>query len=249
MGTDIWEFTLYFPRELLVYFENFKAQLKAVLKDYSNCVSISINDEFYSFLIALSRDAYNKNLLFIKDKIIEIILLYYKPKTLINSIKNFDIKNHDNIILLDILCSFDLDDDKREIFNHLSLCNRLFLNSFVNFKLKSLKKRWIETAELINQNEMFIAESGIKKELIQFLMEGIESKVDVAKLTRNGIIANSKKLENNMIFYSLYDYDSTLFTLIRNYPKKIEIVDYKNFDARLIQNLHDLFGKNLILLD
>ena len=92
MRTDIWEFTLYFPRELLVYFENFKLQLKAVLKDCSNCISISINDDSYSFLIALSRDAYNKNLLFIKDKIIEIILLYYKPKTLINAIKNFDIK-------------------------------------------------------------------------------------------------------------------------------------------------------------
>ena len=249
MGTKIWEFSLYFPRELLAYFENFKTQLKMTLKDYPNCVSISITDDMYCFLIALSKDAYNKNILFIKDKIIDIILVYYKPKALISQIKDFDIKNHDNIILLDILSNFDLEEDRQEIFNHLSLCDKLYLSSFVTFKLKSLKKRWAETAELINQNNMFINESGIKKELIQFLMEGLESKTDIVRLTSNGIILNTKLLDSKMLFYSMYDYDSILFTLISIFPKKIEIENYRTFDISLIQNLYDLFGNRLVLLE
>ena len=48
-----------------------------------------------------------------------------------NAIKDFDIKNHDNIILLDILSNFDIEEDKKEIFNHLSLCGQLYLSSFV----------------------------------------------------------------------------------------------------------------------
>lgn len=249
MGTKIWEFSLYFPRELLIYFEKLKKQLKQILNVYPNCVSISISDDMYCFLIALSKEAYSKNILFIKDKIIEIILIYYKPKTLISQIENFDIKNHDNIILLDILSNFDQEEDKKEIFNHLSLCEKLYLSSFVNFKLKSLKKRWIETAELINQNNLFLNENGIKKELIQFLMEGLESKVEYVKLTQNGIKLNNNVIENISLFYSLYDYDNTLFTLINIFPKKIEIENYKSFDISLIQNLHNLFGDKLILKD
>lgn len=249
MGTEIWEFSLYFPRELLIYFERLKQQLKQVLKDYPNCVSISITDNLYCFLIALSKDAYYKNLLFIKDKIIEIILVYYKPKTLMTEIKNFDIKNHDNIILLDILSNFDIEDDRKEIFKSLSLCDKLYLSSFVTFKLKSLKNRWIETAELINQNNLFINESGIRKEIIQFLMEGLECKTDAVKLTQNGIKIGEETIENNSLFYSMYDYDNVLFTLISIFPKKIEVENYRSFDVSLIQNLHDLFGNKLVLLD
>ena len=249
METNIWEFTLYFPRELLAYFESFKTCLKAVLNNYPNCVSISVSDDLYCFLIALSKDAYNKYLLFIKDKIIEIILLYYKPKTLINQIKDFDIKNHDNIILLDILSNFDIETDKREIFNHLSLCNKLYLSSFVTFKLGSLKKRWTETAELINQNNLFLNEKGIKKDLIQFLLEGLESKTDIVRLTQNGINKDGQITETNSLFYSMYDYDNILFTLISCYPKKLEVENYRSFDVNFIQNLSELFGEKLVLLD
>lgn len=249
METNIWEFTLYFPRELLAYFEKFKTHLKAVLKDYPNCVSISVDGDLYCFLIALSKDAYNQNILFIKDEIIEIILLYYKPKALMSQIKDFDIKNHDNIILLDILSNFDIETDKQEIFNYLSLYKKLYLSSFVTFKLKSLKNRWLDTAELINQNNLFLDKKEIKKDFIQFLMEGLESKTDIVKLTKNGINKDGKIIETNSLFYSMYDYDDVLFALISIFPKKIEVENYKSFDASLIQNLYDLFGNRLVLLD
>lgn len=249
METKYWEFSLYFPRELFIYFENLKKQLKDLLSNQPNCVSISIADDGYCFLLALSKEAYNKNLLFIKDKIIDIILFYYKPKTIINSIKNFDIKSHDNVILIDILSSFDIEDDKKEIFKCLSLCKKLYLSSFVTFKLKNLQKRWIETAELVNQNSLFVNNKIIKKELIKFLIDGIESKVDYLKLTKDGIEKNNQRIENFYIFYSIFDYDSLLFTLISNYPKKIEVENYKSFDAHFIQNLYDLFGNRLVLID
>ncbi len=253
MEANFWEFSLYFPRELLCYFEKLKYELKNKLSDEKNCVSISICDDNYIFLIAIDKYSYQKNILFIKESIADIILLYYKPKIIIESIKNLDMRAHDNVILIEILSSFDMIEDRNEIIKNLSLCNKLFLNSFVIFRLKNLISNWHDTGELVNQNSLFMADEKVKKELMLFLMDGLVSRVENIKIKSNGNMIEFKNenshISTNTVFYSLLDYDGALFTLISNYPKKIEVEDYKKFDVHFIQNLYDLFGNRVKLLD
>ena len=186
----------------------------------------------------------------IKEKIAEIIMVYYKPKTIINSIKNFNLKSHDNVVFIDILTSFDFEEDKNKIISKLSLCEKLFLDSFVNFKLQNLLSSWKETGDLINQNSLFMVDKSIKTELIQFLMNGIVSRAEKVKVAfDNDKILLNGKICQQTLHYSLYDFDGALFSLIKNYPKKIEVENYKNFDVNFIQNLHELFADKVSLVE
>ena len=254
METKFWEFSLFFPRELFSYFSELKSNLKNKFILEKNCVSISFCnenvDDKYVFLIAVTEDVYKKNILYIKSQIAKIILLYYKPKTILSVIKNFDLINHDNVILLDILSNFDATDDINYILSNLSLCDKMYLDSFVCFKLKYLKKRWKEIGGLINENSHFLMDTAIKNELMQFLMDGIETGVEFVKLSSNGskiYIQSTEKLECNNIYYSKLDYDDLLFTIISNKPKKLEVECYKNFNVNFINELSILFGNKLIL--
>ena len=251
METGYWEFSLFFPRELLCYFEELKTELKLLFLDKKCCVTTSTFDDKYIFMIALEKEAYMKHILLIKQKIADIILIFYKPKTINDAINNFDLKHHDNVILLDILSNFDADADKCYILKNLGLCDKLHIDSFVNFRLAHLKNRWKEIGHLINENSLFLMDEGVRKELMQFLMNGIDTGVDFAKLSLvdskiyiDCSLGNSKPKN---IYYSLFDYDNVLFELISQNPKQIEVFGYQNFDANFVQNLSDLFGNKLIL--
>lgn len=250
MDTNFWEFSIYFPRELLCYFETLKTSLKSILKDTPSCLNMSIVGDDYCFLIAMTKDMYSKNIMFLKEQIAEIIMLYYKPKIIINSIKNFDAKSHDNVILIDILTSFDFSEDTNDIISQLSFCGKIYINSFVYFKLQKLVKSWLETGELINQNSLFMTDGSVKKELMKFLMNGIVSKLESIKLMiKNKKICFSLPILTQPLHYFIYDYDAVLFSLIKNYPKRIEVEDYKNFDVQFLQNLHEVFNDKLVLIE
>lgn len=252
METKFWEFSLHFPRELLSYFETLKTDLKQRLTQ-AHCVSICSGEQNFSILFALSKKDYCQNILFLKEKLADIILLFYKPKCIMKSIKNFDMQCHDNVILLDILSGFDRADDFKYIFERLSLIDKMYLSSFVHFKLCNLEARWRDVGNLINENSFFLMDKGVKKELMKFLMQGITTRTNCIKLSsQNGkIFARSEdsSITCPKIYYSLFDFDSLLFAIIVNSPKKIEISNYKNFDVRFIQSLHELFGSKLKLLE
>ena len=253
MDTKYWEFSIYFSRELLPYFENLKSNLKQKLVDSKNCISILVDEQNYVFSLALEKCDYQKNLLFLKESIADIVLIYYKPKFIIKSIKNIDMKSHDNTILIDILANFDYLDNKKYIIDNLSFCSKLFFDSFVYFRLKKLVLDWKETAELVNQNSLFLNDIKTKKELSKFLLDGIASQIDVVRLSQKDktyfITNNEKNLNYNSIFYSQNEYDDVLFSLINKYPKKIEVANYKKFDVHFIQNLYDLFGNRIELVE
>ena len=249
MNANIWEFSLYFPRELLGYFESLKKQLKQNFFNEKNCIDILIKDDFYVFMLALEREVYNKNILKIKYQIAEIILLYYKPKILIGTINNFDLSNNQNKVLIDILTNFEADLDKSLIVENMSLINKLFLESFVSFKLASLTKKWQDSANLINENSLFLQDDGIKKELLQFLMQGLTTNVDYLKLTNSVLTDGKNEIDNKKVFYSQTDYDNMIFTLINLYPKKIEIENYKQYKIEFLELISNLFGEKVTLLE
>lgn len=253
METKLWELSLFFSRQLLPYFQELQNELKSHFACEKNCISILIDENnLYVFLIALPWQLYEKNILLIKQKIAQIIISFYKPKTILSSTKNFDVSNHSNAILLNILSNFDAVFDENDILKNLSLCGKVFLDSYINFKLKSAKNRWKEIGNLVNANTLFLSNEKVKIELMQFLMTGIDSKTEIVKLSSKNnqlTVEGSRFVKLQKHFYSQTDYDNLLFALIGSKPKKIEIYGYKNFDVCFVQELSNLFGKNLILIE
>lgn len=250
----MWEFSLYFDRELLPYFDKLKIVLKKLCKNELNCISISIKNDNFIFLIALKKESYNKNILFIKQKLAKIICLYYKPKFILKNIKNFDVKNDQNNILLYILYSIDITGDQNDIISKLSLCDKLFLSSFVNFKLSTIKKRWSEIGNLINENDMFLNDTTIKQELIKFLFSGLSASHETIKIIQKDkqlilLDKNNINIEIMSLYINNSVYENVLFTLICNCPKTVEIDNYKNFDVHFLQQIYNLFNERVKLLE
>lgn len=249
----MWEFSLYFEKNLLPYFHALKSKLKMLCKKCHNCIAIGIKNEEYVFMVALNQESYNKNIGYIKQKIAEIICIYYKPLHILKSIKNFDIKNQNNVLLLDILSSYDYEQDINFIISNLSLIDKLYLKSFVNFKLSEQLGKWSEIGELINENSLFLLDEKVRVELTKFLMSGITSKHDklTLKLEQNGVAIfdkDNQQLDCNKIFYAQSHYDNILFALINQCPSNIEIMDYTKFDVQFLDSLHKVFGKKVKLL-
>lgn len=248
----MWEFSLFFPNELFNYFCQFETELKLICQNEKNCIRV-VAGEPNVFAVAIPKKVYEQNILFIKEKIIQSILVFYKPKTIIHDIRDFSINDQNNKMLIDILTNFEIESDKKEIFSKLSLCSRLYLDSFVHFRLKSMLEAWKEMATLINQNSIFLIDDKVKIDLMRFLMNGISNKSsDVVLDYSNGnikFVQNGKELSViEKIFYAKDIYDNLLFTLISKSPKKITISNYQMFDANFVNSVFNLFGDSVKLI-
>lgn len=249
----MWEFSLHFDKNLLPYFTLLKTKLKDLCKTSSNCIAIGIKNDAYVFMVAFKKSFADNIILYLKEKIAEIICIYYKPMYILQSIKNFDIKNQNNVVLLDILSSYDFEQDKNYIINNISLCGKLYLSSFVNFKLKEQTKKWREIGALINENSVALLDDAVRLELTKFLMSGISSRKDkiILKLINNKIELFDKNdipIDCNKIFYAQNSYDNVLFALINHSPQHIEISNYTKFDVQFLNAVHKIFGKKVKLL-
>jgi hypothetical protein len=215
-------------------------------------VAVGIKNEGCVFMVALPKEVYAKQILFIKEKIAEIICIYYKPLFIVSSLKNFDLKNSENIVLLDILASYDFKEDIDSIVQNLSLCGTLYLASFVNFKLFGQIAKWKDIGALINQNSLFLMDSTVKLELMRFLISGITSRNEIVKITtkENAILIFDKDMNSidcAKIFYAQNEYDNSLFELICRAPKKIEVFNPKEFDVHFLNRLYEIFGERVVL--
>ena len=247
----MWEFSLYFDRQLLAFFNKFKHDLKRMCEDELNCVSIQPEEENFVLLLAFSKEFYKKNILFIKNKIAEIICLNYKPKIIKNNIKNFDLNNFENVLLLFILTNIDYYFDKENIVKKLSLCSSLYLNSFVKFQLKAETKKWKEIGCLINQNSLFLFDDGIKNELQKFLLNSIENKTKQVYLSQEQNRFLLKNFDNILIekmsILNLNNEEnSVIFSLINLMPEKIIINQHEQFDVNFVSILYNLFGESIV---
>ena len=250
----MWQFSLFFEKEVFYYIKQLKDNLQNICSNQRCCIRIFSKNENFVLVVAIPKEIYEKNILYIKEKIIQIILFYYKPKIIFEGIKNFSTKQMSNRILLDILCNFESQIETNTIFKRLHLCDKLFLSSFINFSLCDLIKNWQEMAKLINQNSNFLDDEYTKFELMRFLLNGIQckaNKIDISKEenTFNIFEDDTKVFPNQNLFYFCSEFDSLMFLIISKSPQNVVINKYLEFDARFIDNLYNLLGDRLKLVE
>mgnify|MGYP003291997412 CR=1 FL=1 len=170
------------------------------------------------------------------------------------SLKNFDLSCGDNIVLLDILSSYENYQDILDIAKKITIKDKLYLKSYISFKLKEQKNKWQEIGCLINENSLFLIDKVIRQELIKFLMAGLQSQTEILTITKDNnlicvIDANSNKVAVKSIFYAQNEYDNLLYAIINKFPKSIQIKNSKDFDVEFLNSLYELFGENVKLIE
>lgn len=123
---------------------------------------------------------------------------------------------------------FDAEIERKIVLRNLTLSNKIVLESFLEFRLQTLKKKWQEMCMLTNSSSNLFLKSETFLELLKFLISNLEIKV-------NTIVVNfgaecfiyEERDKNNLILlhkFSLLDDVGIITKIIEICPLKIKIL-------------------------
>lgn len=245
----MWEYSITF--ENINYANSFKDSLYNIIKSHNGVITSLKQENFTKVLIAVPIIERFKIHNLIREKIAENILLNYKKDFIVSKLE-FDINQNLNMqVFLKALVVFDSDTDKEIIIERMKFDSNLVVNSFINFKLSFLKRKWRELIALANDNSMYLLNNDSFDELIKFLISNLEyryhtinifSKQDCYLLYDTaGSVVNDFLVDKNIV----YDDNHLLTSLVALNPEKI-IVHCNSFvKDKLIKTLYDYFSNRV----
>ena len=141
----MWEVSICFESPKMA--EYFASKINLVIKSckgISACITLNGQN---CVLVAVPKDKEEFAREFVKQKIAECILFFYKKDYIVSKL-NFEKPKttYMNVFLQTLVC-FDGEADKHFIEQCLDFDDRIFVDAVVAFKLKFLKKKWEERNE------------------------------------------------------------------------------------------------------
>jgi len=146
----------YLKRELTDICASSKSGMESYSGSGAEFIEIDISKQYETFLKAM-----------IKDKIADIITIYYKYIFFKKRVKCSNLCEFEREILLCSVISADLEDDKREVKNQINNFDALPIDGFYNFTMKNLKYKWLELSNYIPK--VFMKNQYI--DFVSFLLE------------------------------------------------------------------------------
>jgi len=241
----MWEYIVAFNDSLSANY--FKNSLYEKIKSSKGVITLLNDICFVKVLIAVPIIERFKIHNLIREKIAETILVCYKKQYILSRL-NFNLENNTNMqVFLKALVVFDSDIDKEIILERLKLDETIVVNSFINFKLPFLKRKWEELISLANDNSMYILSNDSFIELIKFLISNLEyryctinvfSKQDCYLICdKTGKYVNDFLIDKHIV----YDDNNLLTSLVALNPEKIIVHCNKFVKDKLIKSLYDYF--------
>lgn len=175
-------------------------------------------------LLACPKEEKPRVKILVERCITKCICVFYKEKFLA---ENLILPMHEDLSLTAFkkaLVSFDKETDFYIISKNLEFENDLYLDSFYNFKLKSLREKWLELVQLANENSDYLVSNDAFFDLLKFLIENLEIGQDEVNVfeDENGY---SIKAENELqeCAHENLSQDGLVSSIIEMCPKKINI--------------------------
>ena len=140
------------------------------------------------------------------------------------------------------LVNFDRETDKFIIKKSLELKNDLFLESFFQFKLKSLQNKWNELVSLANENREYLLSNESFIDLLKFLVDNLdicEEEISIIKEDSGYRIFT----DNNFYSNSIFDEENIVSSVIDLSPQKINL--YFNERSNAITLLEQIFEERI----
>lgn len=146
------------------------------------------------------------------------------------------LKKHINLIINDeklfdafvkVYTYFDSEIERKIVLRSLFFSKKIVLESFLDFRLQPLRKKWEEMCNLTNSNSNLFLQSETFIELLKFLISNLESKSDCLVLDlENG--CNLYEEKGNKIFalqsFDIEDDINIVTSVIELCPNKIKIM-------------------------
>ncbi|MBQ9792599.1 MAG: hypothetical protein IJW32_02495 [Clostridia bacterium] len=245
----MWEYCIIFEDDLSA--DYFKNKIYKTIKNYNGIITKLVDNNYIKILIAVPIIERFKIHNIIREKIAETILVNYKKEYILSKL-NFDItKAIDMQIFLKALVVFDSETDKAIIYERLKFDSNLIVNSFINFKLSFLKRKWEELINLANDNSFYLLNKDSFLELIKFLISNLDYRYYAINIFTKKDCYLLCDIEGQTITDYLvgngviYDEKALLTSLIALNPEKIIIHNNILINDKLIKLLYDLFSNRI----
>ena len=245
----MWEVSICFESPKMA--EYFASKINLVIKSckgISACITLNGQN---CVLIAVPKDKEEFAREFVKQKIAECILFFYKKDYIVSKL-NFEKPKttYMNVFLQTLVC-FDGEADKHFIEQCLDFDDRIFVDAVVAFKLKFLKKKWEELVSLANENVMYFLSEDSLLELIKFLISNLEHRcyaVNVFSKSDCYFLCDlqGKRIDDFMLEkQGIYEDGNLLTILVALNPEKIIVHCNKFVKDKLLRNLFSLFPNRI----
>ncbi|MEG1499883.1 MAG: sporulation protein YtxC [Clostridia bacterium] len=188
----------------------------------------------------------------INELLTEVISVFFKEKFL-NKYLSLPIKNEVNLAALKkALVSFDKETDVHIIKKYLKLDENIFLESFFDFKLRTLRNKWLELVNLANENSSYLACNETFVELLKFLVDNLEISYELINvlIKKDEIKICDGKFEKIAIFNTSCSGDDALFitNIISLCPKSIIVYCDSNIDNSSLSLMCQIFDNRIKIL-
>ena len=246
----MWEFSIDFYNEKFAIL--FKKSIEKDIKLLNGIITILKTNNLIKVLIAVPYNYKRRFIKFIKTKVAENILLCYKKDYIISRLCFNQISSTKMHVFLKALVCFDSETDKDIILKRLEDINKkIVVESFINFKINFLKKKWNELVDLANDNSSYITSEDTFNELIKFLISNLENRINAVNIfNKNNCYflcdTNGKVIDDFLCEDAgKYDEEKLLTNLIALNPEKIIIHDQIYVEDKLLNNLYEYFSNRI----
>ncbi len=211
------------------------------LNGFFTCVN---QKSTYSTVFAVEECHKTKLQVFLTKLISSIVCTFYKDAFLEEKLF---IKSSENInfyAFKQALLNFDKETDYFIIQKNLNFEKNLFLESFYNFKLSSLREKWKELVSLANENREHLAHTDTFFDLLKFLIDNIDiahEEIDVVE-NEDGYRVFADCEENSL---DGLDEKSLISALIDLSPQKINL--YCKKESKAISLLKKIYERRVNL--
>lgn len=181
----MWEFSLNVKSDKAEVADFLFENIKKNCQFMNGIVTEHEENGYISILVAAPEDFCGQVQSLLERLITQVICTDFKYEFLERNLK---IPMHDKIGMTAFkkaLLNFDRETDKFLVLKNLNLASSLYLDSFYDFRLTSLKAKWTELVSLANENRVYLISNDAFVDLLKFLIDNIEICEDEIDVVEN----------------------------------------------------------------
>ena len=241
----MWEYTIKCGMENQPYIEYIYNRIVCVVVDVNGQLSMASTDTERILSVAIPEE-YQGNI----SRVLRLLLCdVFCEKMKFDYIKDnwcYDIDNSFLEILIRVCTYFDIELERKIFMQNFNFTNSIMLDTYLDFCFGSLKQKWCDLVNLVNNNADIFFQDENFFEILSFLVLNLGTKQDKVVLkvgNDDDIILEFNKM---YVIYNKNDLVGIISKLIELSPKSL-VVHMPNCDTYSIDKVVQLFGKKVVL--
>ena len=241
----MWEYCLNIKIENSALADKLYLPLEKVMREFGGVITRHEEEGYIKILLAVKKSNCEKVRQRIAFLIEDVICCYFKESFLE---KYLVLPEYDKIgmsAFKKALLNFDRETDRYIVRRSLVIEKDLYLDSFFDFRLKSLKNKWLELVSLSNENKEYLISGESFIDLLKFLVDNLdicEDEISVVKDEEGYKIFGEN---NSLLADNLFSEENIVSSVIELSPQKINL--YFKEPSKAINLLERIFEERITI--